>query len=139
MGLASQMLEIQEPGALAKPLIGLLQGDDIRADLADDLGDTPRIEPAVGAHAFVNVVGGDDDIATAHGRVAIDHGRPPFPDRGHDARGKTALRSCHAAPCCCRIMLKAADHCHRKSRYCGHCSLSSIRYRLRLPQPRPAQ
>ena len=45
---------------LAKAGVDLLQRDDVGSDLADDIDDAAGVAPAVGADAFVDVVGGDD-------------------------------------------------------------------------------
>ena len=58
-GLVPQLREVEQAMARAEALVGLLQRDDVRSDLSDDLGDAGGVEAAVDADAFVDVVGGD--------------------------------------------------------------------------------
>lgn len=80
------MLEIEQTGTLTEPLVGLLKRDDICAQLTDDIGGTTGVEAPVGADAFVDVVGGDDDIATADRGFAMNDGGASLADRSDDPR-----------------------------------------------------
>ena len=57
--------------AAAETLIGLLDGDDVGVHLGDDSGDPRRVEAAVRADAFMDVVGGDDQLVVAIGLEAL--------------------------------------------------------------------
>ena len=57
LGLAAGLVLLLAKG---KSLVGLLKRDDICAQLTDDIGGTTGVEAPVGADAFVDVVGGDD-------------------------------------------------------------------------------
>lgn len=87
MRLTAQVLEIQEPRALAESLVGLLKRDDIRTDLGDDLRNSRRVEAPVGAHAFVDIIGGDHDVAAVHGGITVDDRGPSLSYRRQNARG----------------------------------------------------
>src|SRR4029079_8909726 len=54
-----EVLHLHRFAGLARTGIHLLKDDHVRVDLAHDLRDPRRIAPAVAAHAFVDVVGGD--------------------------------------------------------------------------------
>ena len=60
--LQFEALKIEKPGTVAKAVVGFLQGDDIGTDFADDARGAFGIEFAVGADAFVDVVGGDHHL-----------------------------------------------------------------------------
>ena len=59
-GVALDRRQVEETGAVAEALVGLLQGDDVGADLADHRGHPRRIEAPVDADALVDVVGGEN-------------------------------------------------------------------------------
>ena len=51
--------QINKATPISHPPVGLLQGNQIGVDLADDLGDPTRVEDPVGPNAFVDIVGSD--------------------------------------------------------------------------------
>ena len=55
----SSRREIEHAGALAEAGVGLLQADDVGVDLVDHSADPLRIEAAVGADTFVDIIRGD--------------------------------------------------------------------------------
>ncbi len=82
IGCPLQQGEIEQAVAIAQPLVGFLQGDHIGADLGNHLGSALRVEDAVDADAFVDVVGGDGGAGIAIlGGVHIT--RAIAPQRGH--------------------------------------------------------
>ena len=48
---------IEQAALLAEAAIDLLKGDDVRADLSDDLDDAVRSDRAIRTPAFVDIVG----------------------------------------------------------------------------------
>ncbi len=81
-GLFFERLEVEQAVAAAETLVGLLDGDHVGVHLGDDGGDPRRLEAAVRADAFVDVVGGDDQLVVAIGLDAPCRGgaatrRPP--------------------------------------------------------------
>ena len=70
-GLLFERLEVEQALAAAETLVGLLDGDHVGVHLGDDGGDPRRLEAAVGADAFVDVVGGDDEFVVAIGLDAL--------------------------------------------------------------------
>ena len=59
-GALAQRLQVEQSGPVAESPVRLLQRDHVGADLADDGLHPVRIEAAVAADAFVDVVGGED-------------------------------------------------------------------------------
>ena len=57
--LALQGHRIEKSDALAETVVDLLQSDQLRADLLENLDDAVRPHLSVGAPAFVDVVGRD--------------------------------------------------------------------------------
>ena len=54
-GGGMQLVKVQKPRAVAKPIVSLLQGHDIRRDLGNHGGGAGQIAAAVGPHPFVDV------------------------------------------------------------------------------------
>ena len=48
--------KVQQPAPVAEAGVGLLQGNNVGIDLADDFQDADRIKDTIGSNAFVNVV-----------------------------------------------------------------------------------
>ena len=102
-GLVLQPGEVEQAVAGAEALVGLLQGDDIGRDLADDLRDPAGIEAAVDADAFMDIVGGDQRAAGAtvfasrNGAGAV----LALAQRGDDAGGQALALLLHRSAGSC--------------------------------------
>src|SRR5690606_7325351 len=55
--LPLQPVEVKQAAPLSEPRVGLLEGEDIGSDFLNNLLDAVGVEPAVHAHALVDVVG----------------------------------------------------------------------------------
>lgn len=66
-----QPVDVDQAGALAEPLVGLLQRHHIRIQLADDGQVAARIEAPVEPDALVNVVGGDRRVGVVGMRYDV--------------------------------------------------------------------
>ena len=66
-----QRAQVEQALPVAGPLVGLLQRDHVGVDLGDDPGRPLRVEPAVGADAFVDVVGGDRRAALLDAGILV--------------------------------------------------------------------
>ena len=73
---AFETFEVEKAGALAEALVGLLQGDHVGTDLADHRRGAFRVEALVAADAFVNVVGGDEQVGRC---THVPQGARPSP------------------------------------------------------------
>ena len=83
--------EVEKAGALAEAPVGLLQGDHVGIDLGDHRRGAFRVETFVAPDAFVNVVGGDEQV----GRCALvpQRARPSRAGRNAERiRSETARR-----------------------------------------------
>ncbi|GEM_PF-4676211 len=72
-------MQIKKARAISKTLIDLLQRNNVRADFLDDLCCSCSVERAIKSDTFVNIVGCDQDIASAFSTVDCGIGRAAPP------------------------------------------------------------
>lgn len=103
-GLLLQPGEVEQAVAGAEAFVGLLQGDDVRGDLADHLSDPAGVEAAIDADAFMDIVGGDQCAAGATAFAARRHGAGAvlaLAQRGDDAGGQALVLLLHRSAGSC--------------------------------------
>ena len=68
-------MQIKKARATSKTLIDLLQRNKVRPDFLDDLCRPCSIEHAIKSDTFMNIVGGNQDVAAAFPTVHCGIGR----------------------------------------------------------------
>ncbi|EGE61043.1 hypothetical protein RHECNPAF_1260019 [Rhizobium etli CNPAF512] len=107
--LPLQPAEVENAGALAEARIGLLQCDHVGADFMDHPAGALRVEAAVGADAFVHIIGSDQRSDAARPCLQLGRVEPllPAPDRGENAGGKAVFFGVHRKSALVRLIKKA--------------------------------
>jgi hypothetical protein len=78
--------KIEQARSFAKTLVGFLDGDNVRLNFADHVGNTIGIEFLINPDTFVDIIGSDQQII-AHDSGNASRAFITVPDRGENAGG----------------------------------------------------
>ncbi len=92
--------EVEQTGPFAETVVCLLQRNDVGAHLTNDARCPVGVEFAVGADAFVDVVGGNDHFGAAYPLARRRHRLPHFPGTDRQEHGLREAASVSFHACC---------------------------------------